>query len=638
MSASIHNRRGQPKSLKIDDLSASPSEKQFLSPTVSTHTKMSPPPRPQADDYFGSKRTKKKRQSRIRRPCPTPLFQSEDTGSGEASFGPSTEPGSSKRQNVESSSDHIDNADFLSKSDTPPLAKTAAESQDETDRWEEQSNDESAASYRPMLNHGTPSNQDDSYDSYDPHDSPAVNSLRRISQSMTHSSDSKRREFKHLSKTLADKLNTTFRSKGKSPSGHVNRDTDRGNVFGLHKAFTDPSPLMDNASGDLSPTSKVNNARAAGLRVPAFITLRKASGVDSFRGTTNVKNPSSLDSNTIQNNQPPATSTATSNLVSIQSQLEHCAAKSAWQADPKLAKRSTSPMSSSSYDEKPYVRARFMSLSQLENSAPSQRYTAAAEPVLTVTSFYPTRAAPLKPQSRSNSVSLERAPLRFSVVQIVSRNSVHEIIWYEDETSASDSSSPTSPKNDLRASDETVPQVISDSGGQETPLIAITTSPTEMDVLPQVNDHAPKESLPTATDAHKGLLSWSWENLQPSIADFSSPSKESNEARGVGERTSNVSMRGADTAEMLTTGYFPHLERQDSMPTEEDGNEEFMAKPRTETKKESGMPKPLDRGLAMFQRRGISLGSVPSRHVGSQSFGEKNGLKSSGSLLRVNTE
>ena len=62
-----------------------------------------------------------------------------------------------------------------------------------------------------------------------------------------------------------------------------------------------------------------------------------------------------------------------------------------------------------------------------------------------------------------------------------------------------------------------------------------------------------------------------------------------------------------------------------------------MAKPRIEARKDGDMHEPFDRGLAMFKRRGISLGSVRSATLGSLSIGEKDGAKSAGPPLRVNT-
>lgn len=641
MATLLQNRRTQHKSLKIADLSPSPLESQFLSPALSTLSVMSPPPRLQADDYFGSKRAKKRRLGGIRRPCPTPLLQSEDSGSGEASAAHNTEPEDPNNHTVESSNDHIDDAGLHTesvRSDLPLLATIAAGGQIGTGLSVEQNGHGLTGSHRPNFTNGTPSNQEDAFDS---EDSPAVDSLRRISRSMTQSSDSKRRELKHLSKTLTDKISAVFRSKGNPLFGELNES----NVFGFHKASNNPGTFRNSTSGDLSPTSKVSNARAAEFRIPAYITLRKASGANSVAGTTNANNSSSSDNNAIPNNQQATNSTIASNLVSFQSRVKHHAGKSAWQKDPNAAKRSTSPMPSSSYYEKPHIRARFMSLSQLGDSTQSQQYTFLAEPVLTVTSFYPTRATSSRSQSRSNSVAFERAPFRLSIVQIVSRRSVHEVIWYEDETSASDdSSSPISPRNDSQENGGSVPQVVLESGRQETPLIAITTSPTEVSALPQANEHASPDSLIDPTDAHNRLLSWSWDNPRPSTANFSNPSQEGNEVAEIRERTSNVSMRSnlnmrrAATADILTAGYSPHPTGQDSMPVEGDTDDESMAKSRTETKKGQETPEPFDRGLDMFQRRGISRGSVHSARIGSQSIGEKNGVKRAGSQLRVNTK
>lgn len=649
MAAPLHNRRIQPKSLKIDSSVVSFPENQFLSPALSILSMMSPPPRPQADDYFSSKRGKNRRQSRLKRPCPTPILRSEDTGSGETSLGHDARPESSNGHNKEPSYDHSDGPGLLKETTRsnhppfhPPLSSSVAGGHDGTGLWTELSGHRSTAPYRAAFIEDSPSNRDDSFDL---DDSPAVNSLRSISRSMTQSSDSKRRELKYLSKVLTDKINTIFQPKEKSPFEGFNENTDRSNIFGFRRAPTDPSTVGKNTSGDLSPTSKISNAQAARLRNPAFITLRKASGANSLSGTANASKPIGSDRNIIQNNQQSASATTTSNLVSFQSQLKDQAAKIAWELDPKLAKRSASPVSRSSDDGNPHMRARFMSLSHLGNSAQNQQYTSPAEPALTVTNFYPTRAASSKPLSRSHSVSLERAPYRFSIVQIVSRKSIHEVIWYEDDTSASDTSlSPISPKNEMQASSGSTPKIVVNSDGPKRPSIAITTSSEEVSASPQIKEQASTDSLIDPTDAHKRLLSWSWHNPRPSITDFPGSSQEGNEAPELRERTSSVSMRSnfnmrrAATTDILAGGFSPHLTWQDCMPGEGDTNEESSLKSSTERKKKRDTLDHFDRGMDMFQRRGVSVGPVSGTPTGSQIAGENNGEQTVGSLLRVNTK
>ena len=645
MAATLHNRQIQATPLKIDVSSASTPENQFLSPALSILSIMSPPPRPQADDYFGSKKGKKRRQSRLKRPCPTPILRSEDTGSGEMSLGHNAGPESSNGPNEEQSYDHSDDAVLLketARSNHPPVNSSVTGGHGGMGLWTEQTGHKSTASYRSAFIEDSPRIQDDSFDL---DDSPAVNSLRRISRSMTQSSGSKRREIKYLSKVLADKINTIFRSKEKSPFEEFNENSDRSNIFGFRTAPTDPSIVGENASGDLSPTSKFSNAQAARLRNPAFITLRKASGANSLSGTANAGKPISSDSNMVQNTQQSTSSTPASNLVSFHSQLKDQVAKLAWEQDPKLAKHLGSPVSRSSYDENPHMRARFMSLSHLGNSAQSQQYTSPAEPALTVTSSFPTRAASSKPQSRSHSVSLERAPFRFSIVQIVSRKSIHEVIWYEDNTSASDASlSPISPKNEMQASSGLAPKVVVNSDGSELPPIAIMTSPEEVSASPHIQEHASTDSLIDPTDAHTRLLSWSWDGPRPSIADFPGSSQEGNEAPELRERTSNVSMRSnfsmrrAATADIPAAGYSPHLAWQDSTPGEGETNEESTLKSSTERKTKAVTLDHFDRGMDMFQRRGVSFGSVSGTRTGSQIAGEKNGEQNVGSQLGLNTK
>lgn len=604
---------------------------------------MSPPPQPQANGYVTSKRAeKRRRKGRLRRPCPTPLLQSEATGLRETSSGQNTESGSAKAQNVESSYDPIDDAGFpweTHGSNPPrPLATIMPVGHGGTGRLVEQSSYGPTASYRPNLDYGIPSNEDNSYDS------PAVNSLRRISRSMTQPSDSKHREFKDLSRTLTDKINMVFRSQGKTSLSSVpNENTAGRNTFSFRRGSSGPETLDKNAPGelsprDLSPTSKGSHAPAGGLRIPTSITLRKASGADPLNAATNANNPSSSDQSILEKCQPPVIFTATSNLVAFQSKRQYNAAELPWQEEARIAGRSSSTASNSTCNQNPSLGTRLMSITRLGNPAPSQQYALPADPALTVTSFYPAQAMPSKPKSRSNSVSIERAPTRFSVVQFVSRSSIHEVIWYESDASTSRASSnPISPGNASQKSGGSIPRGVLDRSRQEGPLVSVTTAPAEASALPEVHERLSNDPLINPTSAHKRLLSWSWDNPRPSPDDFSSSSDESTESAELHKRKSNLSMRRAATAAVDAAGYFPDRKGSESTPVDGQANEQPIAKSRNEAREDEDSQEPFDRGLAMFKRRGISSGSVPSALLGSLSIGEKNGVKSAGSPLRVNT-
>lgn len=561
---------------------------------------------------------------------------------GETSSGQNTEPGSSKAQNVESSYDPINDAGFpweTHRSKTSqPLATIMPVGHVGAGQWLEQNSRRSTASNRPALIYDIPSNEDNSYDS------PAVNSLRRISRSMIQPSDAKRREFKDLSRTLTDKTNTVFLSKGKTSLSNVANENRVGSdAFGFHRGSSGPENLDENASGDvspgdLSPISKGSHTPAGGLLIPTSITLRKASGANPLSAAPNA-NKSSIPNQSIPKIcQPPVVFTATSNLVAFQTKRQYHAADPPGQDEPRIARRSTSSGSNSTCNQNPCLGTRLMSITRFGNPTPSQQYTLPADPALTVTSFYPAQAAPSKPQSRSNSESIERAPIRFSVVHFVSRNSIHEVIWYESEASTSRTSSNSiSPVNTSQKNGGSISRGFLDNGRQEGPLVSVTTAPAEASVLPEVHGQLPKDPLLNPTSAHKRLLSWSWDNPRPSPDDFPSPPDKSIESAELRERKSNVSMRRAATAAIYAGEYFP--DREESKPTSVDGqaDERPMAKPRIEARKDGDMHEPFDRGLAMFKRRGISLGSVPRASLGSLSIGEKNGAKSAGPQLRVNT-
>lgn len=586
------------------------------------------------------KSKKKKRHNRLTRSSNSTnvLEKSEDTGSAEVSSDQSIGRESSRARNMESSyGDFIDDPSFPTEtpgSNPPPSLATITPVTPRVTGWRlEQGGPGLTALSRNGFVHDVSGNLTDS------EDSPAVKSLRRISRSMTQTSDSKRREFKHLSRTLTDKINTIFRPKGMiSSKPFANENRDSRNIFAYRKKSSGLNALDKMAPKDLSPAPKEANTHAAGPSTPATITLRKASDAYLLSAATNADSPTRSDKAVIKENPLPLILTATSNLVAFHTTRKYDAAPSPSRGEAPLAGRPASPTSMSTESENFGSRARSMSIIQLSNPGVSQQYTPLADAALTVTSFYPVRDAPVKPPSPSNSVSIERAACRFSVVQFVSRNSVHEVIWYEDETSTSGTSaSPISPANLSQSSNKS----LSPDGMQVAPKVSVTTASAGVSAPPPVFDSVPKDQRLDPTIAQKRLLSWSWDNQQPSVDDYASTSAGSLECAELRSNKSTQSMRRAATADISTTEYFPHVDTHGSTSSDEQaesptGSAELLVpKTRTRSKEDRDVQEAYDRGLAMFRQRGKSLGSVRTSPMTAPSMGDKYRVKSSGSQLEV---
>jgi hypothetical protein len=573
---------------------------------------MSPPPRPQSEDYLSStiikKNKKKKRQNKLRRPCPTPLLQSEDTGSAEASSGPSVPSESSKARNVESSYGSNDNTAAQAAGFTAAQGGTGGEHEPGAP---------GPTLSRRHLVHDVPENPAHS------DDSAAMISLRRISQSMTQSPDPKRRESRNITRTLTGKFNTVFRSKGDNV---VNENVAVRTAFGFRRKYSSPQKSVENTPECLSPTSHVHRTQAPGLSTPASINLTKPSGAFSLSATVDVekmgkKNPQTAILNT------------SSNLVAFQTKRRYDAAKFPSPEEAEILGGVT-PLVSSSLDEEDASQARSMSITRLSNPPMSHLLTFPTDTALTVTSFYPAPASSRNRRSGPNSISVPTGPRRFSVVQFVSRNSTHEVIWYEDESSNSGAS--TTSANGSQTSTGSTPRGVLNESKQNTQIVSVSPAAAEASDPTEVHDKTP---LHRQTNAHKRLLSWSWDDPQQPVTDNSSPSAQGVESAGLHLSKSTSSMRRAATADISETGYFVPVQGHGSMSFAGHENSppgsapSFVSRTGPKTADDVATPKTFDRGLAMFKQRAISLGSIRSAPMVPPSIGEKHRAKSSGSQL-----
>lgn len=611
MATKLQNRPSFIGPLILEDSITSPLDSSHLTPPISGLSTHSPPPRAELDDYFSSKKAKRRHEKGLRRPSPTSRVRSEETGSGEALLVPGAEPGSSKARNVESSFGSSDDAGFPTGTAgfiaTPGSASIIAADQPETVRHVTHSSPE------PI----TPNPIDVLSDQ---EDSPAVNYLRRISESQ--SSNPKRMELNELSKVFTDKLPAMFRTKGRVKFRDVNdEEAESNNTFGFHQGFSDLDTLEVDSLSELSPTSKSINELTVGLRVPASITLRKASGIGSSGAENSFRKPTSSDKSITSGRKASVFS-----LLGFQSQRNISAVDFPLQEASHLTESPTSSGSGSTFDKHPRLWARLKSVTQLESPLQGQQYVLPPDTALTLTSFYPIQPALSKQRSRSSTMPVEKAPCRYSVVQVVSRKSIHEVIWYENESSTSASS--TSPADMSQKSRGSGSPRVLNNDKQKAPFVSITTVPTESRNSPQSHDHDSENRLLGSTNPHQRLASWSWDSSQPLRADGRGSSSQSEDSLPLSIRKQ----------EMIAAGYDPNHNESDSfieaLAKAQLTRQLTWAPKKIAEREEDNDPTRFDRGLDMFKRRGLSLGSVGIDRTRLSSVGEKARVNRSSSASR----
>jgi hypothetical protein len=176
---------------------------------------------------------------------------------------------------------------------------------------------------------------------------------------------------------------------------------------------------------------------------------------------------------------------------------------------------------------------------------------------------------------------------------------------------------------------------------QNTQIVSV--SPAAAEANDPTEDHD-KTPLRRQTNAHKRLLSWSWDDPQQPVTDYSSPSVQGVESAGLHSSKSTFSMHRAATADISETGYFAPVQGYGSMLFEGHENSppgpaaSFVSKTSPKTADDVETPKTFDRGLAMFKQRAISLGSIRSAPMVPPSIGEKHRAKSSGSQLEKDSK
>lgn len=520
ITASPHHQRHPAPSLSLDALSPlfrsfspSPSFPQtpstrFLSPPLSVGSVASPPPRPEADDYLaaGARHASGKGKHHVRREHRTqsPLVLSEES---QGSVAPSniTPTPASLAEALK-----IEPAGTASSNDEGPVFAPPPAGliivQPKKQRLGRQLRDsieslppDAKANFLPAP-----------LDIPDDTASPAVNALRRLSRTHTQPRDASSVDFGRFSRAMTGTLISVFTGKDAhflAATGAHSAGLDYGTVHPGRVTFQD-------------------DGRSEVRATPATIVLRKASAAPQPRSIV-VPCTTSASFDSTRSNEPPLHSrTSSASLLAFDSKHVDKEPHSIPSTLSSLKENDQSPTqrdtpvrrpSLMSEDFLPHKKTRAMTL--LGNTAVNRRQSVTAEAALTTAEFFPCPGTLINPSSKPNPRSHEQAAVRTSVVHFSSRNSIHEIIWRENETSSSgSSSSPVSPTNkeaspikDRSPSRKPSVYVARDrfitSDAEIQSSLGDTTSPLEKSVPPS----------PAQQEAQEAFLAWSWETPPPPV-------------------------------------------------------------------------------------------------------------------------
>ena len=627
-------------SLSFSDLLASRQDPNYLSPPCSLTAGMSPPPRQQADDYLSSNAPKPRKIKRRRNAewqSTSPLIWSENTGSTEESSTHSTPP-SPKLRKLNLSDIKNDRTDVSHPIDPPP--SLASPNPDAPIRERRALSRIASLNKIPLERFVSES----LHEVDDTDDSPALNALRRISRCMTQMPDSRRRNLKHLSRTLTDKLNTVFapqESASGLSKGDENEDISCFSAF--WKRAVPQEMLRSSADTYKSMTSMKSNYLAIAPMSPAIITLRKAS--EAFLVDTLA------DSNTVLKMPAiPSGGSAPTNVIAPKYVIEISDANREKKTQPGA---STAPSGSYTINQRsppwsscdhadlgkhqgPLSDARGTSITRLESIASNPMYSLPADTALTVTDFYPNFGTLVTSVSRANSISPERTPYTMSVVQFVSRNSVHEVIWNDNEISSSgNSSSPVSPAENghiSRMNSNVVAKNSLDVCEFGSLSHAGSTADTVFKPSPRALGADQEDSPTDPGSAYKRLFTWSWGNGQISNKNDEKFVSMQSVHRSNTFHSDGSAALGIREIPTVRNPDMPSIKpRSESHPAYEclaksftDPHDPLVGASRIESKAEGEVQEELDRGLEMFRERGKGLRSS-SCHPSTRSKAKETG-------------
>ena len=461
---------------------------------------MSPPPRHEADDYMNV-HVSHNHHYKKKQPRKSPR-QTHETREGSEG----TRPQRSRRSGSQTASSDAIDCDF-----------SAANKSD---------GDDDAGSNAPLVNDLGSSNRRDqvhgpqsltenggvrvqesptlasSVSTLDEHDSPAVSALRSLS---FHAPvRSKSQGLQRVSTALANTFNRFRPNPAVSFADVPFHQASRRAEEASRRSSAHSKTLAYRDINRRCPTFEGGEHVPQTLETPATITLRKASKIDMASPfKTSMGASLSREQECERPADAPASellafySTPASENVTTPSDISSPESVEAPKS-PRQQSASTSEMEAQSF------RERSKSVSQCRDVSNARRCSTPAEATLTFADVHVAQGSFANgPKSSKQSSLLAESSRRISIVQFRSRNSVHEVIWREDDTT-SGSSLTTSSGGSQYAGHSFRSSPSSESRGSPTREPAIKTSGKNASV-----------SIFSKLPNH--LFQWTWGQSAPSV-------------------------------------------------------------------------------------------------------------------------
>ena len=506
----------------------------LLTPPVSGTPTMSPPPRHEADDYMNVHVSHNHRYKR-KQPRKNPR-KIHDTRKGSEG----TRPQRSLRSGPQTAS-----------SDASDCELSAANMSD---------GDDDAGSNAPLFTSLGPSNHRNhvhgpqistetggvrvqasptlisSVGALDEHDSPAVSALRSLSfQAPVRS---KSQGLQRVSTALANTFNLFRPNSAVTFADIPSRQASRKAEEASRRSSAHSKSLAYRDIDRRRPTFKDGKDVLQTLETPATITLRKASNVDMASALkTSMGASLSLE----QECERAADAPASELLAFYSSSASEKGLTPSDISSPESAEAPRSPRQPSAITfevEAQSFRERSKSVSQCNDVSNARRCSMPAEAALT---FADVHVAPGSfangPKSSKHSSLPAESNRRISIVQFRSRNSVHEVIWREDDTT-SGSSLTASSRGSQNAGHSFRSTPSSESRGILTREPAIKSKEANA-LLPAV-----PESVSVFTKMPDHLFQWTWG--EPSASVEGTPCAVDTKSDTVGP-VAETTARSADT-------------------------------------------------------------------------------------------
>ena len=469
---------------------------------------MSPPPRHEADDYMNvhvshNHHYKRKQPRKNNRKIHDTREGSEGTRPQRSlRSGPQT--ASSDATDCELSATNVSDGDDDDARSNAPLVKSLGPSNHRNHVQGPQSFTENGGvgvQASPTLT--------SSVGALDEHNSPAVNALRSLSfQAPVRS---KSQGLQRVSTALANTFNLFRPNSAVTFADVPSRQASRKAEEASRRSSAHSKSLAYSDINRRRPTLKDGKEVLQTLETPATITLRKASNVDVANP---LKTSMGASLSREQECERVADAPASELLAFYSSSASEKGPTPSDISSPKSAEAPRSPRQESAITfevEAQYVQRRSKSISRCNDVSNARRCSTPAEATLT---FADVHVAPGSfangPKSSKQSSLPAESSRRISIVQFRSRNSVHEVIWREDDTT-SDSSLTASSRGSQYAGHSFRSTPSSESRESPTRERVIKSKETKA-LLPAVPEFV---SVFTKTPDH--LFQWTWGESSASV-------------------------------------------------------------------------------------------------------------------------